>query len=231
MVNIIYSPVLEYDHGIAERFDETRRKRLSADFKINKPRDEIFTSGVLIDMIRPEGAEIFYRDDGRPAFKISNDCAALRSFNVTHSGGFVFCAFSDEVEVGVDFESADRAISERISKRLCSGSELDYLGTLSPEDKRIFLLKLFTRKEAVSKLLGLGITMDFKNITDLGLLQNPDSDDFSSVTDIPGEKNDDTIDSLCLLRTIVIENGYLSTAIKYDADKAEDCYKLNIRRV
>ena len=121
MINVIYSPSLEFCEGKTEGFDSSRKQRLSHAKASNK-KNEIYTAGLLIDRIKPEGSKVYYKTGGRPEFTKYRESSDMsknpldRSFNVTHSGGLVFIAYSDENDVGVDFEPADRHVNDLLEK-------------------------------------------------------------------------------------------------------------------
>ena len=131
----------------------------------------------MIEQIRPEGAELRYEKNGKPYF-VNNGLAGQklmsdenvkniseRYFNITHSSGKVICVWSDDVKVGADFESTERIISPSIVRRLCTEKEKEYYNKISsPQEANQWLLMLYTEKEAVSKLIGSGINMNFSNI-------------------------------------------------------------------
>jgi len=81
-------------------------------------------------------------------------------FNISHSGEYVVCAVS-KVPVGVDIEKP-RKYNPRLAERVCSQKEMEQIETCS--DKSVEFIKLWTRKEAVLKMLGTGISnADIKN--------------------------------------------------------------------
>lgn len=194
-INLIVSEFLEPDEAVIAGFDENRRERLNKAGSEER-RKELYTSGVLIEKIRPSGAVLCYGEHGKPYFRWSYEEGLgensaneelIRRFNLTHSAGKVFCVWSDELELGVDFESADRIINSSVVRRLCTETEIKYYKEIESAEKAgIWLLKLFTRKEAISKLYGKGMHMDFRAIAD-------ESGDYSVITE-------------------EIENGYLSIA-------------------
>lgn len=171
-VNLICSEYLDVDESIAEQFDEDRKDKLKR-IKSETKRSELYTSGVLIESIKPEGAEVKYTEYDKPYF-VRKSCKGISNndeerifpyFNITHSNGKVFCVWSDTFEVGVDYEVSFREIKPSLTKKLCTKKELDFYEQFeSKTEADKWLLRLFTRKEAVSKLIGKGLLIDFKNI-------------------------------------------------------------------
>ena len=231
MINILYSPLLRYDSSMTSGFDNNRLDRIERT-NTSSRKDELFTSGLLIEKIRPENAGIYYRQNGKPAFtkyyNINSSLLPDRSFSVTHSGGLVICAWSDQDDVGVDFEPADRKIIDRITRKLCSAEETAAFEKL---DKQEFLLKLFTRKEALSKLLGLGLALDFSEITDKGFISGWDRKDFTSEISVsPDLFKSNERPKKFMVRTLHFENGYLSLAYESDSSAQDDRYELNVSK-
>lgn len=81
-------------------------------------------------------------------------------FSVSHSWGMVLAAVSDG-NVGADIERCDRR-SDRLIQKCCTPEEQEYLETV-PDKSREFM-RLWTRKEALSKLDGRGIAMGFGSV-------------------------------------------------------------------
>lgn len=81
-------------------------------------------------------------------------------FSVSHSWGTVLAAVSDG-NVGADIERCDRC-SDRLIQKCCTPEEREYLEAV-PDKSREFM-RLWTRKEALSKLDGRGIAMGFGSV-------------------------------------------------------------------
>ena len=91
--------------------------------------------------------EIYTTPNGKPYFKDSNIF-----FNYSHSKNYVACVIST-YEVGIDIEETNRDISDEIAEK--------YLNKEKDNLKRI---ETWVKKEAYSKLKGLGFQINFKNI-------------------------------------------------------------------
>jgi 4'-phosphopantetheinyl transferase len=89
-------------------------------------------------------------------------------FNLSHAGNAVAFAVSTEGSVGLDMEEADRAMASSGVKILpeeqFSEREKTHLESLNEKTRWNETLKLWTRKEAYSKLLGHGLNLDFSEI-------------------------------------------------------------------
>lgn len=81
-------------------------------------------------------------------------------FNLSHSGTLALCAL-DEQPVGVDIEVI-RPRHPRLARRICSERELEWLE--GQEDRETALCKLWTRKEALAKYRGTGLTIPLREI-------------------------------------------------------------------
>ena len=235
MINVIYSPSLEFDENKTGAFDAARKQRLSHAAPSNK-KNEIYTAGLLIAKIKPEGRKIYYKTDGRPEFtKYCNSGESVncesRSFNITHSGGLVFCAYSDDNSLGVDFEPMNRHVNDLLEKGLCADVEKEAFEAIEdPDERSRFLLKMFTRKEALAKLFGVGIRMDFPSIIDKGIDRYGGDTEVLSEMEVPDNIPGRIPSKTYVVRTVLVENGYLSLAYEYDAAKPDESYKLNISK-
>lgn len=97
-------------------------------------------------------AEYIYGENGKPYFK-----NLPVYFNLSHSGDYVFCVFSEE-EVGVDVQNRKAKTKERIVKRFFTSAEQSAWEKCVTEEEREYLFyKFWTRKEAYGKLTGEGI--------------------------------------------------------------------------
>ena len=99
-------------------------------------------------------------------------------FNLSHCRGLVICATAS-VPVGVDCEKM-RNISVPLIRRILTESEQETVlnDAYSNEERNRAFLRFWTLKEAYSKYIGSGITMDFKSVsfalTDTGTVQCSD---------------------------------------------------------
>lgn len=108
---------------------------------------------ILSDLLKVLGYDFkklkFSRDGKtkKPYFKNSKI-----KFNYSHSKKYIACVVSI-VEVGIDIEEKDRIVSERVSKK--------YLSDETNKEDRI---EEWVKKEAYSKMNGMGIKINFKNL-------------------------------------------------------------------
>lgn len=101
----------------------------------------------LLNELNMEMPEIIISKTGKPYFKNSN-----MFFNYSHSKNYIACAVSN-YEVGIDIEEKNRKISDAVAFK--------YLDNVKANDKRI---ETWVKKEAYSKLKGLGLQIDFTSL-------------------------------------------------------------------
>ena len=101
----------------------------------------------ILDYLNIKYQDISVLKYGKPYFKDLDIC-----FNYSHSKSYIACAVSS-YNVGIDIEDCDRKISDRVSKKYLDGEK-------NNEKK----LEKWVRKEAYSKLVGLGLLIGFNNL-------------------------------------------------------------------
>ncbi len=85
-------------------------------------------------------------------------------FNLTHSGGFVALAISDD-EVGIDIENLRPVTTaERLAQRFFSPEERKHVFELDGEARDRAFLRIWTQKEAYLKATGLGVGMPLRGV-------------------------------------------------------------------
>jgi 4'-phosphopantetheinyl transferase len=117
----------------------------------------------------PSSLRFTIGEHGKPALLESSGeaTAALRppsadvnglSFNMSHSGQLALYAFSTAGAVGVDVETARRAVNEvAIAARMLGQAEARRLEQLDPDVRQREFLRAWARHEAELKCLGVGI--------------------------------------------------------------------------
>src|SRR5674476_479287 len=86
------------------------------------------------------------------------------NFSVSHVDEFVAVAVSPIFNVGIDIESVDRNVSEGLIDGFYHVDEQRSVRGLPPPQRTRELIRLWTLKEAYSKMIGLGHSLDFKMI-------------------------------------------------------------------
>lgn len=90
-------------------------------------------------------------------------------FSISHAEDVSVCAFSDSL-VGVDIENKSRfkkVKQESLSKRIMTSDEYRKYNSIDLEEKNVFMSRIWTRKEAFSKVCKKGLAMDFSKIDTL----------------------------------------------------------------
>ena len=104
-----------------------------------------------------------YEPTGRgrkPAF-----VGARADFSIAHSADRMFVAILEDGRIGVDIESVDPVFdSAALQRRMCSPTELMCVQEIAPSARRGWLARLWTAKEAISKIDGRGLGCDFRSI-------------------------------------------------------------------
>ncbi|BCK76572.1 hypothetical protein AA0242T_2249 [Acetobacter aceti NRIC 0242] len=86
-------------------------------------------------------------------------------FNVSHSDTDSVICVSQNYDVGIDLEPVSSSVfCSELSDCVLTAREKEIFHSLLPEEKKQFFLKCWTAKEAYCKLLGCGITENFKNL-------------------------------------------------------------------
>ncbi|MBX2809274.1 MAG: 4'-phosphopantetheinyl transferase superfamily protein [Cellvibrionaceae bacterium] len=83
-------------------------------------------------------------------------------FNISHADDCVVLGLSSFAEVGVDVEAIDRQVSPGLFSQVLSATQQQQLA--SAADPQQMFMVFWTQKEAISKSLGLGLSMDFAAI-------------------------------------------------------------------
>lgn len=150
------------DEGL-KYLPESRRNAVSQRKQPQARAESLF--GELI--VRREICKRFGREAALSEFRIGEYGKPYFSgngsfgFSISHSSGMVLAAVSDG-NVGADIERCDRR-SDRLIAKCCTPDEREYLEKSS--DKGREFMRLWTRKEALSKLDGRGIAMGFGNVS------------------------------------------------------------------
>jgi 4'-phosphopantetheinyl transferase len=110
---------------------------------------------------------------GKPAFAAPESTIA---FNLSHSAALAVVALTDGRAVGVDVEKVRPDVAhEDIARRFLSPAEADTLLALPPEQRTLAFFRAWTRREALVKMLGLGLS-DQLDAIDAGRFTTADLD-------------------------------------------------------
>lgn len=86
-------------------------------------------------------------------------------FNLSHSDDMVVLALTIEKEIGIDIEKIDSHFKNDVAKRLFSPEEYQQLLDLSERERIPAFYRIWARKEAIIKVLGLGLYAPLKDFT------------------------------------------------------------------
>ena len=112
---------------------------------------------------RPGAWRIEADAHGRPQLEPRNSEV---DFNTSHTDGMVVCAVSNGFPVGVDVEHLDRAKEiAGVAGRFLSEEEQLAWQAKPADAANLFLLQLWTLKEALAKAEGLGLQIDFTGLS------------------------------------------------------------------
>ncbi|MCD8391397.1 MAG: 4'-phosphopantetheinyl transferase superfamily protein [Firmicutes bacterium] len=137
------------------RLSDYRREKISR-LKHREDKTLSLAAGYLIDLglgeygLCERGMKYAFGKNNKPYFAEYRDIF----FNVSHSGSFAVCAFSD-FEVGCDIETSEK-YNERFLKRFFSKNERE--AVMNADDRAGEFIRFWTRKESFLKASGDGIT-------------------------------------------------------------------------
>lgn len=101
---------------------------------------------------------------GKPAIDPSSRFPRI-SFNVSHSDQSALVALAHGREVGVDLETRKRELDVLgMAERFFAPEEAAELQTLSAAERQVAFLRLWTRKEALLKGQGRGLSQDWTDM-------------------------------------------------------------------
>ncbi|RAJ43036.1 4'-phosphopantetheinyl transferase [Kitasatospora sp. SolWspMP-SS2h] len=90
---------------------------------------------------------------------------AAARFSLSHSGGRVVLAVAEHAEPGVDVERVAAREVDRLAPRVLSERELADFREIRPEDRPAAYHVYWTRKEAVLKAVGRGLSVPLRGLT------------------------------------------------------------------
>lgn len=157
----LFTGLREITGGIPADGLHRREQQQLRQVRHNRRRAEIITSRILLkDLADMAGL-------GRKNFHIVKDGRGRPvgvkegeniSVGISHSERHVLCALHLNGKVGLDIENADRRLPEHLAERILHPDEFDLLDDFP-------LIRLWTIKEAVLKLMGLGLYAGMPNVS------------------------------------------------------------------
>ena len=150
----------EYDEDYHARFFPHRLEK-SRQLRMEDDRLRTLGGSILLhEVLGLDEKRLVILPGGKPAAP-----SLGRQFNLSHSGEYAVLAVSD-FPVGVDIEGSSLQ-HIKVANRVYTSEELSWM---NEKPKKRFTL-LWTMKEAVSKALGLGLRLPFREFDVLPLLR------------------------------------------------------------
>ncbi len=110
--------------------------------------------------INPTEIKLYYNTYGKPLLIDEN-----LQFNLSHSKDYILIAFSYDSPVGIDIEYCKREIDLlSLANEICTDSEYKILSSLSGQEQCFAFYRCWTRKEAILKARGLGLSFPLKEL-------------------------------------------------------------------
>ena len=188
-----------YNATLSKLSDERREKVKS--YKFQKDRCLSLGAGYLLNLALSEvgidlaAEEIVYNKYGKPFLK-----SGKLHFNLSHSGSLAVVATSDG-EVGIDVQKLCD-IDDKLIRRVTTDGEYAALSALKGDKKRTEFFRLWTAKESVIKLLGIGLSLAPSSI-EIGLTR-------------PFEVVQNCVNSNIFLHELFDFDGYALTVASFD---------------
>jgi 4'-phosphopantetheinyl transferase len=147
----------------------TPEQRRANDIGLERPRRSFVVGRLLLRStvariagVRPEEVVIEVEPSGRP---VLTGAFSHYFVSIAHSGSHVVVAVANE-QIGVDVEELRQsATSPQLMARVCSPDELRLLENMNEDDRAVGFMKVWTRKEAYGKAIGIGIGFGLRSIT------------------------------------------------------------------
>ncbi|MEQ1649258.1 MAG: 4'-phosphopantetheinyl transferase superfamily protein [Hyphomicrobiaceae bacterium] len=118
---------------------------------------------------------------GKPELTVSTTSAPF--FNLSHTGALAALAVSPTHPLGVDIE-AERDVTDNLAERYFAREEIEALALMPEAEARAAFFRCWTRKEAVVKAAGDGLSMpltsfvvDVTDTDEMPLIRGPRGDD------------------------------------------------------
>jgi len=109
-------------------------------------------------------SEWFAGQVGAPYLLIDGDSHPNNKISLSHSNGYVFCAFSNEYDhLGVDLERVEKRPQD-FMQDFFTPDELDHISRLPSESHPLIATLIWSAKEAVLKALSLGLKVDTRKV-------------------------------------------------------------------
>jgi malonyl CoA-acyl carrier protein transacylase len=154
------------DPSILDNYLHEKEITKHQSLKVDKRRNE-WLAGVIaakkaIKKIYPETQyKLFYIEKdklGKPIITIDGAKKPL-NITITHSNGYALAAASEKETIGIDLEKIEN-FSSALVDELLDNSEKELIQKTKGEIASDLITKIWTAKEAVTKVLGVGLNID-----------------------------------------------------------------------
>lgn len=109
-----------------------------------------------------------YNSHGKPSLASEGLDTAVR-FNLSHTQSLAVFAITRGREVGVDLEMVREDFEwEPVARQVLSHAEIAFISAFPPRDQTRMFFVFWTRKEALAKALGRGLTLPLKRLDLIG---------------------------------------------------------------
>jgi 4'-phosphopantetheinyl transferase len=169
-INIYYGYVpktykLEYSQSLLSSLSRPEQERLASIKNDCKKVKSAFGRVLLFYGLKNYGItnldDLKVMFNGKPYFKNSRNL----HFNISHSGNLILCAISDNAPIGVDVEKIKPKILDHFKSYFTDQEWHDI--TINDNSVKRFH-ELWTRKEALIKADGRGLSIDLSSFSCLG---------------------------------------------------------------
>ena len=99
-------------------------------------------------------------EHGQPFAQAHGSCGV----SFSRAGEYAIAAAHRDARVGVDIESVISLGSHRVDDVLLSAAERESAGDFGPRERDRYLTRLWVAKEAVTKLVGLGLRIELSSL-------------------------------------------------------------------
>lgn len=141
-----------------QKMSDFRKEKINR-HKISTDKNRSLAAGILIDNflksigLSEKNIAFEFSKNGKPYFKEPQNIF----FNLSHSGDYAICVFSDK-EIGCDLENINKG-HINIAKRVLTQRELEKLNSFkSGKEKEEIFFRFWTLKESYIKYLGTGLS-------------------------------------------------------------------------
>jgi len=159
----------------------TDERKRAENFVHERDRNRfIMARGILRELLgyylgmAPEQVCFSYGLKGKPYLAESSAGSGLE-FNLSHAADSAVYTFANRTQVGIDIEPLSKGLAWRqLAPIVFSAREQEKLAEFPEDEKTEAFLRGWTRKEALVKGCGLGLSLDLNDFdVPLGRLENP----------------------------------------------------------